>query len=397
MPYTKNETSEQTKAIDRCIEGVMKKGKPKEKAIPICISAIKGSGSLLNLQAATEEDILTLQAQLADSPDILAQASLPTNAILKFEGACLARAETNSNGDGITDEGIAQLASTIRLMPLTEEHEKQPRGIFTKGYTNEDSTECLVSGFIWAGHFKSFADEVQSGARKLSMDAEAALAVCSVCGAAFTNTMEYCAHIRHRKEGAVRWLYDLTAVAGGAVKYPAGTGTVFPGKEGFTVISHKVDKLVPKRGGSVTNIGGNRMKIVCSECGHEHEVATDAEKIQTELDAKLQELQDLQTKADEAQVKNDELQASVSNLEAQVDGEKRVVDRFAELAAEAGVDFAKEALPSLRKADDDVFKTLVAMAGRMSKGTEAPSPQVVIASDGDPPPDEAGDTWNISV
>jgi uncharacterized Zn finger protein (UPF0148 family) len=444
--------------MDRCVEGVVAKGKPKDRAIAICHTSIVGSGSLLNFQAATREDVLALQASIDD---------VPTSEIWKFEGACLARAEVNANGDGVTDEGITQLASTIRLMPLTEEHDKQPRGIFTKGYTNEGSTECLVDGFVWAGHFPEFADEVRSGIRKLSMDAEASLAICGECGKPFTSAREYCEHIRNRSSGAVRWLYDLTAVAGGAVRYPAGTGTVFPGREGFTVISHneaqvewwrkhwdkeseipassfadknrvypfkgpggKVDKEgwmaawkhahahkataavnVLKRNlpagykleGDHVVKGGMVMKIVCSECGHEHEVKTDAEQIQAELDAKLKELQELQSQAGVDRAKIDELQASITGLETKLEAEQKVVSRYTELASVAGVEFANEALESLREASDSVFETFKAMASKVGRSEEPgdedpperPDPETVVASDLGSSKKQPGDTWEI--
>jgi len=351
-------------------------------------------------------------------------------------------------------------------MPLTEEHEKEPRGIFTKGYTNDDSTSCLVDGFIWAGHFPEFAGEVKSGLRKLSMDAEAKLAVCGSCGKVFSRTIEYCEHIRHRSPGAVRWLYDLTAVAGGAVKNPAGTGTVFPGKEGFVAISHDIEaqgewwrkhwskeseipessfadkknrkypfkgpngevdkegwmaawkyshahsatavinvlkRHLPKgyklNGDSVVKTTGGKMKVVCTECGHEHEVATDAEKIQAELDAKIKELEQLQADASTSQDKVKELEASNAESEVQVEAAKRTVDRFVELATEAGVDFAKEALPSLWEASDAVFGTFKAMASRLKgdDGEEVPppkTPETVVAAAGEHQ-DSPGDTWDF--
>lgn len=369
----------------------MAKGKPKDRATAICHSAIVGSGSLLNFRAATEEDILSLQASIDD---------VPTNEVLKFTGACLARAEVNLNGDGITDEGIQQIASTIRLMPITNEHDRnKPIGVFTKGYTNDDSTECLVDGFIWSGHFPVEAGEIKSGTRKLSMDAEAELAVCGICGTAFTTTLEYCEHMRNRARGAVRWLYDLKSVAGGAVRHPAGTGTVFPGREGFVAISHKLEQKRPKKK-KVVSTGGKSMKITCDECGHEQEVATEAEKVQAELDAKLKELQDLQDEAQKAQVKIEGLEGEKEALEAEVQAGEKVIERFSELAGKAGIEFATEALPSLRKADDEVYATFVAMAARMGeREEESPrppkQPETIVASEGDPPPAE--DTWTVNV
>ena len=472
MPYPGVPDSK-TEAMERCVSSVMAKGKDKSSAIAICKTSIMGNATLA-LEAATEDDILKLQAELGDWVDVFAAKSdLPGNAILKFEGARLAKAEINRNRDGISTEGIKQLAETIRLMPITYEHEKQPRGVFTRGYTDEDSTECLVDGFLWAGMFPVFAEEIRNGIRKLSIDAEADLAVCGECGQVCQSAAEYCEHLRARE--AVRWLFDLRAVAGGAVLNPAGTDTVFPGKDGMVVISHKLgasasvdvkaewwekywskrseipswafadpkgrrypyknpqrkpdkegwmaawkrahqqheEKIIsilkrnlPKgyklQDGSVVRAsGGASMKIVCDECGHEQEITTDAEKLQAELEEKLKELEEAQTKVES-------LEASLAESQDGLEAEKKVTERFADLVATVGIEAAQEALPSLRKVDDEVFEIMKSMASRSVDQEDeeeeqeeadpepAPAPQTFSAADDDPP-DVGGDTWNLEV
>jgi len=287
----------------------------------------------------------------------------------------------------------------------------------------------------------------------------------------FTTPLEYCEHIRGRQDGAVRWLHDLTAVAGGAVLVPAGTGTVFPGKEGLTVISHNKElemqaalnveaewwrkhwdkessipesafadkknrkypfknpdgsvnkdgwmaawryphkysatgvintlkRNLPKgyrlqEGSVVTASGGDNMKILCPECGHEHEVTTEAERLQADLDERLKELQELQSNLATAQGEKEA-------LGAQLGTEKTVIDRFVEMAVKAGIEVAKEALPSLRKVDDEVFQTLLVMASREPKQEEPPEeppatepPEPVVASGGVQQPPAVEDTWNV--
>lgn len=478
MPYP-GVAEEDVPKVERCVQKVMKTGKAKSNAIAICVASIKGEAHLLNLEAATEADMLALQAELEGAPDILkAQAAdLPTNTLLKFENACLARAEINANGDGITTEGIEQLASTIRLMPITLEHEKQPRGIFTRGNVGgEQKDECLVSGFVWAGHFPEFAEEIRTGVRKLSVDAEAKFGVCSVCGEVFSNHGEYCEHILGRKEGAVRWLHDLTAVAGGAVLSPAGTDTVFPGREGLTIIcgwgqddlslaaewwrkhwktegeiptskfadkknrkypflnpSGGVDKdgwmaawkyahahgasgviavlkkHLPKGykldGDSVTKVqGGSTMKVLCPECGHEHEITTEAERLQSELDQALSNLQQVQDQLTQVQADLQGQKETTEQVQAELEVERTVVGRYVELASEAGLEVAAEALPSLRKVDDDVFATLKSMASRAKAEEETtdettpdipPKPKVPVSASKPPNAGSEEDTWTF--
>lgn len=406
-PYSGDgETPEQTSKIESCVSQVMAKGRTKNKAIAICKTAILGN-AFLALEAASEEDILRFQAEIGGS-DLFSEAAFNSGSILKFEGACLAVSEVNKNRDGISTEGIKQLAETIRLMPLTHEHEPKPRGVFTRGYTNEESTECLVDGFIWAGLFPSFAEEVRSGIRKLSIDAEADLAVCSICGAAFQSVPEYCEHMRIRNSDAVRWLFDLKAVAGGAVLNPAGTGTVFPGKEGLVIISHKegLESIVsvkaetqPRRLPKKTKVlGGNNMEIKCPECGFEHEITTEAERLQAELDQALAKLEAKESELTDAQTNAQDLQATL-------DAEARVTERFVDLVATVGVEVAKEALPSLRKVDDETFTIMKSMASHTAELVVEPEeaetlpaqpPQTMIAA-GDNPPDDQKIVWKVEL
>jgi len=404
MPYP-GVPKARTESMERCVSQVIAKGKEKDAAIAICKTSILGNATLA-LEAATEEDFLTLQAELADTPSVFAvKGEFESNAILKFEGARLAVAEVNGNRDGIDTVGIRQLADTIRLMPLTLDHEKEPRGIFTRGYTDEDSTETIVDGFIWAGMFPDFADEIRSGYRKLSIDADADLAVCSICGTAFQSAVEYCEHMRRRDKDAVRWLFDLRSVAGGAVVTPAGTDCVFPGKDGFVIISHKDEhveevqgaqekpNLTPVESEAVQASGGASMKVKCTECDHEFDVTTDAEEVQSELEAKISELEDAQAKLVTAE-------AGLVEAQNELDTEQQVTKRFVDLVvSEVGIEAAQLALPSLRKMDDETFEIMKSMAAKVEPEEEDPSPDVkppkviVAAGDNDPPPED-DNTWN---
>jgi predicted nucleic acid-binding Zn-ribbon protein len=389
MPYS-GVPGELTEKMESCVTQVMSQGKDKDAAIRICKTSLTGSFSDypgLKLTAATEEDIAELQLSV--------EAAVSGNAILKFVGAKLAMAEVNKNRDGITPDGIKQMASTIRLMPLTEEHENEPRGIFTQGYVDESGLNCLVDGFIWAGHFPAFAEEVQSGKRKLSMDCDARFAVCGECGSVFTSTLEYCEHMRQRPREAVRWLHDLTAVAGGAVLHPAGTGTIFPGKDGFLVVSHDESVVTApeepletvSEDTAISAEGDDNMKVKCPKCEHEFNVSAQAEELQAKLDAALA---DLQAKSG--------LEAEVADFKAKLENEQRVVTRFVEMSATAGIEVAQETLETLRVADQGVYETLKAMAGKIKPETPKPAepPVTVIAAD-ESKPVSAGDQWSVEV
>jgi len=412
MPYGGNETPEQVEKIESCVSQVVAKGRKKDEAVAICKTAILGSAGI-ELEAATQDDIIQIQAELGENSNLFSmQGSVAANTILKFSRACLAREEVNKNRDGITKEGISQLANTIRLLPLTYEHNKDARGIFTRGYVSEDGTECLVDGLVFFGMFPEFTEEIRSGERRLSIDAEADLAVCSICGQPAQALSEYCEHLQHHDPDAIRWLFDLRSVAGGAVRHPAGTGTIFPGREGFSVIScHEEEpeikaslaveaeakKPQKRKGAKPKVLGGNSMEVTCPECNHEYEIATEAEKIQAELDETLAKLEAQESTMAEFESTNTELQ---SNLDAEV----VATERFAELVAKVGVDTAKEALPSLRKVDDETFGIMISMATiepveEPAEEEEEPSadpPPKMVAADEDPPP-ATEDSWDVEI
>lgn len=389
MPYG-TPSKETDEKVERCVSEYMSKNPKHDKtrAIRTCKSAILGDAHVLNIQAATAEDIAELQTEMS------VQASgIPGNAILKVTGARLARVEINKNNDGLTDEGIREIAAGIRLMPLTEGHEPEPRGVVTRGYVSEDGEECLIDLYIWAGMFPDFANEVETLRRKLSIDCDAETAVCGECGAVFKSAADYCEHIKARS--ATRWLYGLTPVAAGAVYNPAGTGTVFPGKGGMVVIAHKDEQLHAEgvmqtsESDVVSNPiqGGSEMK--CPHCGKDIE-DEGKEKAQAELEAALKELETAKANLATAEANLTNVQEA-SKLEAEAN--QRVMDRFVEFVEAAGIEVAKSVLPSLRKVDDETFTVLKTMAAREEK----PKPKLppVLASDDTPAQPSGEDSWSM--
>lgn len=377
MPYPGMPDDKETVAkMERCVAGVVAQGKSKESAIKICRTSISGTIEPVALVTATAEE---LQSMFEDTPDVLtAQGGLPTNAILKFEGACLARAEVNKNRDGLMPEAIKQLADSIRLMPLTYEHEKEPRGVVTRGRVSDDGMSCLIDGLIWAGHYPEFAEEVRNGKRKLSLDAEARFAVCGDCGTVFTNPREYCEHMVPGRS-AVRWLHDLVAIAAGAVIRPAGTGTVFPGANGLTIISGWAE--MPEQPAGVTAAENEEEDMKCPKCGHEFGEDSKASELQTALDEALSKLKALEADVDAKAVELEQAQSSIQVAE-------RTVARYSQLAAVAGIETADNALDAMKEASDSVFQTLLMLA---AKGGEAPAgeplapPAPIASGDEDPP------------
>lgn len=147
--------------------------------------------------------------------------------LLRFTDAVLARAETNRNRDEIDDGGITEVAASLPLLAIDIEHQPQDViGFFTDA--RNAASALSTDGIIFADRFPQVADDIVSGRAMLSIEADAKLAICSVCGQSFGNEADYCQHLQNRLSGAaVRRLRGLVAVGGGVTTNPAGTNTKF--------------------------------------------------------------------------------------------------------------------------------------------------------------------------
>ncbi|MBI5305509.1 MAG: hypothetical protein HY868_25495 [Chloroflexi bacterium] len=147
--------------------------------------------------------------------------------LLRFQGAILARAEVNKNRDEIDAAGIGEVAATLPLLAIDDEHkEKIVVGYFTDARNVGGALE--TDGIIFADRFPEVADDVMRGKAFLSIEADARIATCSVCGSSFANDAQYCDHLANRLSGkAVRKLSGMSAVGGGVTRNPAGTNTKF--------------------------------------------------------------------------------------------------------------------------------------------------------------------------
>ena len=174
------------------------------------VDSLGGSAAFVERLAASELD---------------SAAELPGELML-FENAILCRAEVNRNRDGIDASGLAELADTLAMMPLDDEHREQSIiGAFASARVENDA--LVTSGVVYAKRFPAIARDIIAGRKKLSIEAEIGLARCSECGGTFTSRRNYCAHLLDRASGAVRMISGLKAIGGGTTYVPAGTDTVF--------------------------------------------------------------------------------------------------------------------------------------------------------------------------
>lgn len=163
--------------------------------------------------------------------------------MLVFRNARLARAEVNANRDEINPEGIRELAASIAGWPIDIEHGKrQICGTILAGRAQE--LDLIVDGVVWAERYQKEAEDIQSGAAKLSVEARADKAKCSICGHEFLNANLYCDHLRDRnRHNAVRRLSGLKGRGAAITRRPAGTDTGFDLNQIYVIASHEEQSL----------------------------------------------------------------------------------------------------------------------------------------------------------
>jgi hypothetical protein len=226
--------------------------------------------------------------------------------LLKFSGAVLCKARRNRNGDAVDEVGLEELAKTLPLKAVDDEHdEKLVVGFFVNARVQ--NAALLTDGILFARRFPEIAAAVQKGEKKLSVEAWANKATCSECAAEFASPREYCAHLLgRRKNGATRLLSGLTATGGATVKEPAEPDAVFPDRNGFLMIASLSEDDPDVEAGCDTNPEGEN-----GDMDKDAEIS----KLQAELAEKIAELESRVTELDAALKANADLTAKLQDME----------------------------------------------------------------------------------
>lgn len=244
MPY-KNVPEEKWGKMDSCVQDVLnahkgEEGFTKENAIGICYNRIVGSTDVAIEPADVHFEVVTDPTEV----NMVLGQSFEPGELLRWKNAELARAEVNANMDELSNDDIGTLAATLPLMPLTNEH-GEIIGLFTAA-TSEDAPgfpskkRLLTEGIMYRRRFPDVADEIMNGTKRLSIEAIADMAVCSLCGGEFPHMRAYCSHLKNRHAtGASRRFKGIRAVGGGAVRRPAGSSTGFDRRQVYMVASHQ--------------------------------------------------------------------------------------------------------------------------------------------------------------
>ena len=196
---------------DKCIaaaNSVLLDGGSDEEAIFACINAAGKSKTMAKIRSSED------------------------GRVIYFEDAVLAVAEVNKNLDDISVNNLEELAASIPLQPLDEEHMAQRVvGMFTGGKVIDK--EFLTDGCVFASRFPEIAQGILNKSKKLSLSADAETVICGTCGEEFTvMNQTRCSHLSasiqtRRENGWTKRYKGLTSDGGAVTDNPAGTGTEF--------------------------------------------------------------------------------------------------------------------------------------------------------------------------
>lgn len=366
--------------VDQCVKALMKDPdfspedpeQTKEQAAwAVCQARYKqrAEGSVITLETISE-------------PVSFVVAADDGGELLRFRDAILVVAEENQNKDVILEEELQNLAATLPGRAIDYDHQWQKTiGVFTEAHVVQvgGTWGLSVGGLIWADRFPEEARDVRQGKLKLSIEADATTAECSICGGIFQRALDYCEHLLGKT--ASRILHGLKAVGGGLTRNPAGTGTEFDLSNVYFVAHHKLE--------------GNREIVVDKSKSEEEEQMDELEKLRAQLEEMTAERDRLVAEREKELA---ELGDKVSTLTAKVEELTGKLKEAEEEKAEIIAAHRKDILRMNGLEDDELeeqaetfgtmtdaqFELLVA---HVSKPTKDPKPGVTggftPGSDGD--------------
>ncbi len=388
MPYANLPDDPETiQKMDRCVEKVMAEGHDKSSAIAICYTSIKGSQS--EMQAAIEwgepslEDVTYAHQMLG---------ARPSGELLKFKNARLCPEGRNKNGDGVRLAGLHEMAASLALMPLDDEHDEQKViGFFINPRVGDGLDEAgqarkylLTDGLVYARRFPDEVADIRAGRKHLSVEAIGHQAECSVCEQVFTSAESYCDHLKHRPDnGATRWLSGLRATGGGATAHPAGPGAGFD-PNGFVMVASlagaPVDETPPKTPKEQT-MENDELTARISE------LEATLKTVQAELAARDAELK---ASVDEVTA----LKAATTQMQANITAEQVSHERaLVLLDAGFGLAEVQKMVASLNTLAADVFDVFVQTKREAKAVADKPQPRLTATALGDVPPQAVTDAW----
>jgi len=268
--------------MDRCVEKVMADGKDKDAAIAICMNSLtsESMGTITEAQnlytettSALSDNVTftTFTQEPAQPPgmefspvdedaysqaqEIFGEARIPPmGEVIAFKNSKLAKAERNANGDLLSSANLRELSNTLAFQPVMSSHGKTSRvvGFYTGGTVQRypDGEYLMADGLMWLGREPSLVTSVLARRIRQSIEAVSDRVECSTCGKMYSNSMDYCEHLRPMLAGQAlgkehsRKHYGMRCRGGALVTNPAGTNAGFNDSM-FIVMASELEKSEP--------------------------------------------------------------------------------------------------------------------------------------------------------
>lgn len=303
--------------------------------------------------------------------------------ILMFNNAILCHQGMNSNRDVVPEGEIANLVASLPGRPIDLEHDyNKIHGVFTSAKEVESNgvPAASVDGIIWADRFESSAKGIKSGAYKLSIEADAEYAECSICAGQFKKSINYCEHlISKTAHNASRTLRGLKAKGGALTQNPADTRAGFADSNIRMVAFHQE-----------ANLEEDRMseKRIAELEASEADLTKDKGLLETQLLEMTEKLDTAEAKVNDASVANAELVAKVESLEAEVKSEKSRAQellssvRRSALSASMSDEEWEKQRETVMLMPDEAFALLASVA---KKGVKREDANINLEGDADTP------------
>lgn len=278
--------------------------------------------------------------------------------VLVFENARLARNERNRNGDLFTIENLNELAASLPLMPMVDEHAVPGRssriiGVFTDARVDrfdDGYYYLLAQGILYPAREPQIVAEIKDGVRQQSIEAVSEVAICSVCGRSFKSPDEYCSHLAPLRSGLAlaenvsRLHQHMRARGAAAVKDPAGNNVGFNTSR-FVVIASEFEA---------------EEQVMSQQQEHEL-LAGQLKDAQEQIKALNQRIAELEDQAKAAQELAEQAEKLANQLEASRHANQLIATRITQMIT-SGVpkEVIDEYLGKVAEWDEGTFNLIIA-------------------------------------
>jgi len=327
----------------------------------------------------------------SQAQEIFGEARIPPmGEVIAFKNSKLAKAERNANGDLLSSANLRELSNTLAFQPVMSSHGKTSRvvGFYTGGTVQRypDGEYLMADGLMWLGREPSLVTSVLARRIRQSIEAVSDRVECSTCGKMYSNSMDYCEHLRPMLAGQAlgkehsRKHYGMRCRGGALVTNPAGTNAGFNDSM-FIVMASELEKSEPDEDDE-DKVNMEKVQEL------EAQIALKAQAGEVES-AHLDEVEKLQAEIEAAVAKAEEAQAASNATIA------RVLELAEAGLAKSEIEALLESLPTMSA---ETFKVILETKREVAELRAAKQPamqaaKATVVDDEEPKDAPTGNEW----